>query len=1052
MNAQSPAYDYIVVGSGAGGGTVAARLAEAGHTVLLLEAGGDYKNLQGDGPVSKNRLPEDYETPTFHPMASENEALRWDFFVRHYENTQQQERDDKYYKDYDGKTVDGVLYPRAGTLGGCTAHNAQIMVYPHNADWDYVADLTGDPSWHHKNMRRYFQRLENCRYRPWYRLLYRLTGWNPTRHGFSGWLSTEVALPLASLEDNELVDIIKKSVWTAYHKLATPLERFFWFFLSKGDPDDYRLVKKNAIGVHYAPLHTHKHARNGTREFVLDVARRYPERLTIELDALATEVLFDDSNRAIGVAYQKGAKLYRAAWQPSPSPGTPHKVYAKREVILSGGAFNTPQLLMLSGIGPKAELEKFGIKPRVNLPGVGSNLQDRYEVGVVSQLRTDWEVLDGADFTRNDKQSKEWARWRKGVYTTNGAALAIINRSGHGGPQPYRIDPPLPDLFMFALLGEFHGYFPGYSKLIAEKHDKLTWAILKAHTLNRGGTVKLRSGDPRDTPLIDFHYFKEGTDKQGLDLDSVVDGVQFVRDLLEPCRDVIVEETIPGDKVRTRQEIAQFVEDNAWGHHASCTCPIGPANDPNAVLDSNFNVYGTSNLRVVDASVFPKIPGFFIVTSVYMIGEKAADAILAAAGHAILPPCVYNTGIWCKLRNALCCVAAAIGAVFGFVAPTLKALLGVAAAFAAIVLVVGTLSWFYFEPPPAKPDLLQEQAAIGNIVTLFTDQLKAQYPPPAQTLRAIHPAGNACVKATVKVHDGLSPRLNVGVFASRPDGKGQAYKAWIRFSNAADQVTDDRSQDFRSMAVKLIGVRGARLPFPGDEDNTQDFLFDGHNALFAGDPEQVYRYFKACLKGGGSCSAWKNPFVALHFLTHPRAGYNAWKGNRIYPTLQDVRWSSVSPYKLGDTQVKYLATACAGQHQYNKPGDNAYYLRERLQQRLDPSTNGSGLCLNLAVQIRNDAHTQPTENTLVPWKLSETGWLNVATIDIPPQIFTSPGQDDFCERLTFNPYHALAVHEPIGGINRARREVMQKLQNVRFEANGRKRFGPRELTGDESFN
>ena len=147
MNAQSPAYDYIVVGSGAGGGTVAARLAEAGHTVLLLEAGGDYKIVQGDGPVSKNRLPEDYETPTFHPMASENEALRWDFYVRHYENLEQQKKDDKFGYDYDGKPVDGVLYPRAGTLGGCTAHNAMIMVYPHNADWDYVADLMGDPSW-----------------------------------------------------------------------------------------------------------------------------------------------------------------------------------------------------------------------------------------------------------------------------------------------------------------------------------------------------------------------------------------------------------------------------------------------------------------------------------------------------------------------------------------------------------------------------------------------------------------------------------------------------------------------------------------------------------------------------------------------------------------------------------------------------------------------------------------------------------------------------------------------------------------------------------------
>ena len=147
-----------------------------------------------------------------------------------------------------------------------------------------------------------------------------------------------------------------------------------WFFQSQGDPNDWRLVKKNSIGVHYAPIHTHKHARNGTREFLLDVARRYPDRLKIELDALATKVLFDDANRAIGVEYLKGARLYRAAAKPNPAPGEQHSAYVSREVILSGGAFNTPQLLMLSGIGPKEQLERLKIPVRVNLPGVGTNL------------------------------------------------------------------------------------------------------------------------------------------------------------------------------------------------------------------------------------------------------------------------------------------------------------------------------------------------------------------------------------------------------------------------------------------------------------------------------------------------------------------------------------------------------------------------------------------------------------------------------------------------------------------------------------------------------
>src|SRR5271165_3529220 len=113
-------FDYIVVGSGAGGGTLAARLAEASCTVLLLEAGGDPRQLSGtnDDQPGINRLPDDYDVPSFHGFASENEAMRWDFFVRHYASEAMQAKDPKYVRDYRGVPVDGVLYPRAGTLGG----------------------------------------------------------------------------------------------------------------------------------------------------------------------------------------------------------------------------------------------------------------------------------------------------------------------------------------------------------------------------------------------------------------------------------------------------------------------------------------------------------------------------------------------------------------------------------------------------------------------------------------------------------------------------------------------------------------------------------------------------------------------------------------------------------------------------------------------------------------------------------------------------------------------------------------------------------------------
>jgi choline dehydrogenase len=356
----------------------------------------------------------------------------------------------------------------------------------------------------------------------------------------------------------------------------------------------------------------------GTRERVLEIACKYPDRLRVELNALATRVLFDDSNRAVGIEYLKGQRLYRAHMRPSEQTGELRQMYASREVILAGGAFNTPQLLMLSGVGPRDVLTDHDIPVRVELPGVGMNLQDRYEVAVVNRMRDDWELFKDVKFDTSDPQYQQWTKKREGIYATNGAVLTMFNRSRGA---------ELPDLFCMALLAQFKGYFPGYSALFPQGLNYLTWVILKAHTKNRKGRVTLRSADPRDTPLINFHYFEEGGDE---DIEAVVEGIQFVRKLTAKLQreEMIVTEELPGSDCQSVDDLKTFVRNNAWGHHASCTCAIGPR-EQGGVLDSNFRVHGTKGLRVVDASVFPRIPGFFIVSSIYMIGEKAADVILS---------------------------------------------------------------------------------------------------------------------------------------------------------------------------------------------------------------------------------------------------------------------------------------------------------------------------------------------------------------------------------------------------------------------------------------